>query len=103
MIDIDKFEGFEWDERNVFKNWKSHKVTYYEAEETFYNTPLFTAEDTQHSTEREQRFFCMGKTNNERKLHIIFTVRNNRIRIISARDMSKKERKFYYEKIKENT
>jgi uncharacterized DUF497 family protein len=86
--------GFEWDEYNVHKNWDKHQVSWWECEEIFSNDPLLLAEDTNHS-EKEQRYFALGKTDESRNLFISFTVRNKNIRIISARDMSKKERTIY--------
>jgi len=62
----------------------------------FFNQPLLVDEDYKHSKE-EPRFFVLGKTDLERELLIVFTVRNNKIRVISVRDMSRKERKVYEE------
>lgn len=87
-------EGFEWDEGNQDKNWQEHKVNNKESEEVFFNKPLIINFDKKHS-KKEKRFQVLGKTNQERKLFISFTLRNKKIRIISARDQSKKERKIY--------
>jgi uncharacterized protein len=103
MIEIDKLEGFAWDKGNSEKNLIKHNVTDSEAEQVFFNNPLIISEDETHSTELEIRFAALGKTDNEKTLTIIFTIRNNLIRIISAREMSKKERKIYNEKAEENT
>jgi len=89
-----KLKGFEWDEANVAKNWVRHKVTYVECEEIFFNQPLIVSYDYSHS-QSENRYIALGKTDLERFLFVVFTIRADRIRIISARDMSKKERRYY--------
>ena len=95
MIDWAKITGFDWDEGNVRKNEK-HGVTMAEAEQLFFNAPLLVLEDARHS-DQEPRFHALGKTDDIRLLHITFTVRHNgeKIRIISARDMHRKERVIY--------
>ncbi len=92
--------GFEWDSGNREKNWRSHGVAWWECEEVFFNAPLFVLPDTEHSLS-EQRHYVFGKSNNGRLLLIVFAMRQSRIRVISARDMNKKEKKFYYEKTEE--
>ncbi len=86
--------GFEWDAGNSEKNWLSHQVTKSESEQIFFNQPLFIGDDEKHS-KIEVRYYALGKTDDERKLFIVFTIRKNFIRVISARDMSKKEKKVY--------
>ena len=95
MIDFTKITAFDWDEGNARKNDK-HDVSIAEAEQVFFNEPLLVIVDTKHS-EGEGRFHALGKTNEHRSLHITFTLRNagESIRVISARDMHKKERKIY--------
>lgn len=95
MIDIIKITGFNWDEGNIRKNDK-HGVSMAEAEQVFFNEPLLVIEDTKHS-QVECRFHALGKTNEGRTLHITFTLRNagDSIRVISARDMHRKERDIY--------
>jgi len=95
MIDWTKITGFDWDEGNTRKNEK-HGVTMAEAEQTFFNAPLLVLEDSKHSN-KETRFHALGKTDDKRLLHITFTVRHNgeKIRVISARDMHRKERVIY--------
>ncbi|MBP9817394.1 BrnT family toxin [Candidatus Shapirobacteria bacterium] len=88
---------FEWDEGNIDKNFIRHNVTNQEAEEVFSNEPLIIALDIIHS-EREQRYKGLGKTNQSRLLFVSFTKRDEKIRIISIRDMNKKE-KNNYEKV----
>lgn len=85
---------FEWDPGNSTKNLEKHHVTIQESEEVFTSQPLIVAEDQKHSN-IEQRFQALGKTNNNRKLFLSFTLRGNKIRIISIRDMNKKEIKAY--------
>ena len=95
MIDWAKITGFDWDEGNARKNEK-HDVKMSEAEQVFFNAPLLVLEDSRHSNQ-EPRFHALGKTDDIRLLHITFTVRHNRekIRVISARDMHRKERVIY--------
>lgn len=87
-------DGFEWNEGNLTKNWLKHQVGWSEIEEIFLNKPLIISNDTKHSG-KETQYHALGKTNNNKGLFISFTVRGRKIRIISARDQSKKEREFY--------
>ena len=95
MIDLAKITSFDWDEGNTRKNEK-HSVSMAEAEQVFFNTPLLVLEDVKHSR-HELRIHALGKTDNVRLLHITFTLRgaNKMIRVISARDMHRKERSVY--------
>ena len=93
-ISISEFQGFEWDEANIEKNWRAHRVSPSEAEQVFFNKPLLTGDDTKHSQE-ENRYYVLGQTDQGRLLFVVFTVRQGDIRVISARDMSRKERKIY--------
>ncbi|SRR5579883_1227061 len=86
--------GFDWDWANQDKNTNKHSVSPWECEQVFFNEPLLLNEDTKHS-QNERRFYVLGKTDSDRKLFIAFTIRKQLIRVISARDMSRKERKFY--------
>ncbi len=88
--------GFQWDEHNIRKNWEKHRVTPVECEQIFFNQPLIVASDIEHSQD-ELRFYALGKTDTQRKLFAVFTIREPLIRIISMRDMSKTER-CHYEK-----
>ena len=99
---IKNCEGFLWDEGNAEKSWIKHQVSRLECEEIFFNLPLIISDDVKHSA-KEKRFYTLGKTKAERFLYISFTIRNNFIRVISARDMNRKERKIYEEKIEKNT
>jgi len=95
MIDSAKITGFDWDDGNARKNDK-HGVSTAEAEQVFFNDPLLLIADAKHS-QGEPRFHALGKTDEGRALHITFTLRNagERIRVISARDMHRKERTIY--------
>lgn len=96
MIVFDKIEGFEWDAGNARKNVDKHGVTQAEAEQIFFNEPLLVLADEGHS-KAERRFHALGKTDGGRLLHVSFTLRRNEalIRVISARDMHRKERQRY--------
>lgn len=94
MIDLSNLDGFEWDEGNRTKNWTKHQVSTSECEEVFFNLPLLLANNVKHS-QTEKRFYVLGQTNAKRRLFISFTIRSKKIRVISARDMSRKERKIY--------
>src|ERR1700728_1342740 len=74
------------------QTWEKHRVAFWESEELFFNQPLLLVEDVKHSR-KEERFYALGKTDAERYLFAVFTVRNKHIRVISVRDMSRKERK----------
>ena len=95
MIDWTKITGFDWDDGNTRKNEK-HGVTMAEAEQVFFNAPLLVLGDSKHS-DREPCFHALGKTDDTRLLHITFTVRHNggKVRVISARDIHRKERAIY--------
>jgi uncharacterized DUF497 family protein len=86
--------GFQWDDGNADKNWARHRVSRSEPEETFFSQPLVVADDEAHST-NEERFYALGHTHRGRLLFIVFTIRRRRIRVISARDMTKREREIY--------
>ncbi|MBI4668894.1 MAG: BrnT family toxin [Elusimicrobia bacterium] len=93
---------FEWDEHNAIKNWKKHKVRHSECEEIFFDPGLKILPDETHSA-IENRFLALGMTKEGRYLFAVFTQRGGKIRVISARDMSRKERKTYHEKIQKNS
>lgn len=87
--------AFEWDGGNKGKNLK-HTVTDAECEEIFFDHGKKMLQDALHSG-REARYILIGKTKNKRRIFIAFTIRNNKIRIISARDLNRKERRLYEE------
>ena len=96
MIDLARIEGFDWDSGNARKSAEKHGVDPSETEQVFFNVPLLLSEDTRHSV-AEVRFRALGKTDRNRLLHVSFTLRSvgRLIRVISARDMSRKERVIY--------
>ena len=91
---LSRCEGFEWDDANALKLWERHEVAPGEAEQVFFNLPLVAAADSQHSND-EPRIYALGQTEAGRRLFVVFTFRRTRIRVISARDMSRRERKEY--------
>ena len=96
MIEWTSVTGFEWDEGNARKSTEKHGVTQAEAERIFFNEPVLVSVDSRHS-ESECRYHALGNTDAGRRLHVTFTLRagGTRIRIISARDMHRKEREVY--------
>ena len=90
--------GFEWDDGNARKNWELHQVSQAECEAVFFNRPLLMAPDEAHS-QREARYAALGQTNGGRPLSVILTKRGTLIRVISARNMSRRERKLYEQAI----
>ncbi len=100
-IDFSAITGFDWDEGNLDKNWDRHLVSNGECEEVFFNEPFFVGNDDRHSA-LENRYYALGETGEGRRLFIVFTLRKTLIRVISARDMSRNERKAY-ENLKKNT
>ena len=95
MIDLSKIIGFNWDDGNARKNEK-HGVSTADAEQVFFNVPLLLLDDASHS-QKEPRLHALGKTDEGRTLHITFTLRRSGqlIRVISARDMHRKEGAIY--------
>lgn len=91
---VPEFEGFDWSGGNAEKNWDGHGVTPLEAEQVFFNTPLLAGVDLAHS-QKESRFYALGQTDEGRELFVAFTMRGRRLRVVSARDMSRKERRAY--------
>lgn len=91
---FEELTGFDWVEGNFLKNWEKHGVSHFEAEQVFFNQPLLVYHDTKHS-KAEARWFVLGHTDAHRELMLVFTIRGKNIRVISARPMSRKERKAY--------
>jgi uncharacterized DUF497 family protein len=87
-------EGFEWDAGKSDKNWRNHDVRQAETEQVLLNRPVVFAADLKHSRS-EARFFTLGRTESGRHLAIVFTTRGKRVRVISARPMSRAERRVY--------
>jgi len=86
--------GFEWDEGNRTKNWETHDGSQSECEQLFFNRPVIVRRDAGHS-ELEVRFYVLGRTDASRLLFAVFTIRGDKVRVISARDMSRAERQRY--------
>jgi uncharacterized DUF497 family protein len=89
--DIELAEGFEWDEGNIDKNRLKHRVDTNECEQVLFN-PKIILKDKAHSTKNEIRYIVLGITNNDRTLALAVTTRGDKIRVIMARDQSRKER-----------
>jgi hypothetical protein len=87
-------EGFQWDAGNSSKIWDRHQVMPTECEELFFNRPLIVSSDDQHSV-GEERFYGLGQTDGGRVFFAVFTIRSRLIRVISARDISRKERRIF--------
>jgi uncharacterized DUF497 family protein len=96
MINLSAIQGFQWDEGNGRKSADKHNVSQSEAEQVFFNEPLLLLADDRHSR-TESRFHALGHTDDNRVLHVTFTLREagRLIRVIWARDMNRKERKRY--------
>lgn len=92
--DLTRCTGFDWDDGNLLKNWEKHRVTAVECEQVFFNQPLVAGEDERHST-GEPRFYGLGQTDAGRRLFVVFTVRGTLIRVISAREMNRREKREY--------
>src|SRR5947207_1256414 len=95
MIDLDLVIGFDWDSGNARKNEK-HGVSQSEAEQVFFDPRLLVVSDARHSSV-EARFHGLGRTLQGRRLHVTFALRSDGtlIRVISVRDMHRKERQIY--------
>jgi len=103
MIDWSQVTGFDWDEGNARKSAEKHSVSQAEAERVFFNQPLLLLPDPSHG-EAEARYHALGTTDEGRLLHITFTVGDGGrlIRVISARDMHRKERHVYEQARQDN-
>jgi uncharacterized DUF497 family protein len=93
-LDTDAAKGFDWDEGNRLKNKLKHGLDWWLIEEVFFNEPLLVVEDIKHS-QNECRCYALGRTDEERLLFVAFTLRGEKIRVISARPMSQKEKVIY--------
>jgi len=91
---LDGLDGFEWDAGNSAKNWTRHEVGQGEVEQALLNRPVVVRGDAKHSGV-EPRFFALGRTDGRRLLTVVFTVRGTKVRVISARAMSRAERRIY--------
>jgi len=97
MITIKEPIRFEWDKGNKDKNWLKHGVTNEECEEVFFDKNKKILKDILHSN-KEKRFIILGKTKKGRLLFVVFTIRKKKLRVISARDINKKEVILYEKK-----
>jgi len=98
MIDFARVVGFDWDLGNADKSVDKHGVTPAEAEQVFFNDPLLLLGDDKHSAV-ETRFHALGRSDDGRLLQVSFTMRRDGtlVRVISARDMNRRERAVYGE------
>ena len=92
MDKLSECTGFQWDEGNSDKNWIRHRVTRDETEQVFGNRPLVVSQGVSDS---ERRHFALGESDVSRRLFVVFTVLGTLVRVISARDMSRRERQVY--------
>ena len=86
---------FDWDQWNLQKNEEKHGVSALEAESAFYDPKYKLFEDVRHSTAGENRYILYGRSIENRVLMVGFTLRGRRIRVITARPASRKERKIH--------
>jgi uncharacterized DUF497 family protein len=93
-FDFNSIFGFDWDSGNIEKNKKKHNLDKWQIEEIFFNDPILVSEDDKHS-QTEKRWYALGKTDTNMELMVVFTIRENLIRVISARKMNKRERNIY--------
>ena len=94
MDEISSARGFQWDQGNAEKNWVTHRVSQAECEQVFFNRPVVVAEESDRE-QTEPRYYALGQTDPGRLLFVAFTIRGQLIRVISARDMSRPERRAY--------
>jgi hypothetical protein len=92
--ELAEWTGFQWDAGNADKNWDLHQVSQAECEQIFFNRPILVALDDTHS-QGELRYAVLGRTNAGRRLSVIVTIRETLVRVISARDVSRRERRVY--------
>ena len=100
-LDVESVVGFDWDDGNRYKNEKKHNIKWQIIEEVFFNIPLLLVEDHKHSA-NECRCFALGVSDDKYLLFVSFTKKELKIRVISARLMSQKERNIY-ENFKNNS
>jgi uncharacterized DUF497 family protein len=92
MLDLGQIAGFDWDDGNSLKSADKHSVSQVEAEQVFADGRFLFADDVKHSQD-ENRYHALGRTLENRLLHVVLTLRANgtKIRVISAREMNRKE------------
>ncbi len=101
MKSFPESKNFDWDQGNINKNRDKHRVHHLECEEILFNEPIVTKVE-KRGVSQEERVSALGATNGGRFLFVVFTIRTGRIRVVSARDMNKRERKIYHEKIRKD-
>lgn len=94
MIDFNKILGFEWDKWNIDKSYKKHGISPNETEEIFLDEDVKIKKDIKHE-QQEERFIAIGKTTEDKILFVVFTIRYDKVRIISGRLANRKEREVY--------
>ena len=87
---------FEWDSKKAKTNLRKHKVSFEEAASVFADVLAAVYEDPDHSA-TETRYLIIGTSTEGRLLHIAFADHGVSLRIISARKVTRKERRFYEE------
>ena len=100
-FDFSKVIGFDWDAGNLTKNPQKHRISDEEAEEIFFRDPWVMA--AARPEDREPRWAVLGRGAGGRVLRIIFTVRGQKLRVISARRANKKEIADYAEALRERS
>lgn len=94
MSIFESLDGFVWDAHNEWKNAEKHGISIKECEEVFLSKQYIVFDDIKHSS-AERRFAILGLTEVKRQLSIAFVIRKKKVRVISARPSSKKERNMY--------
>lgn len=94
MDELWAWTGFDWDDGNSEKSWLTHRVRRSECEEVLFNRPLIATKGNSPE-DQEARYHAMGETGAGRRLFVVFTILGNLVRVISARDMSRRERSVY--------
>ena len=97
MIVISEPFQFNWDSGNSDKSKSNHNVEDWECEEVFFDPKKVILKDKLHSGQ-EERFILLGQTRQSRLLYLVFTIRNEKVRVISARDITKRKEIEIYEK-----
>ncbi|MGK7943799.1 MAG: BrnT family toxin [Microcystaceae cyanobacterium] len=85
---------FEWDTDKAESNLRKHGVSFEEAVTIFADPYLLFTEDSKHS-QREEREWAIGESEKGLLLVVVFTMRENNTRLISARKATKQERRNY--------
>ncbi len=94
MVDLNKIVGFEWDKWNTDKSYKKHGITPNQTEEVFLDDKVKIQKDLKHQ-QQEERFIAIGKTTEDKILFVVFTIRKDKIRVISGRNANKREKEVY--------